>query len=555
MGSLGSNGEGLRVLLEEDTPSDVINLRVTDVSSVTVYETETGNDVNMTRSSSDRVAMELDVTIEWGYEDVTGQGELFTESAVNMWFIDASVGTFAADELVGSYLYLPSTTDNLIITGNEITDTYATKIYVTNVDGTDWDGTSIVVNSSNPAFIHSNADYYVLRDYPKTTLFWGLGNGMDHRVESELSDIGNKIVLRLKTGSLHRFRVQAVRGKNRSTWVEMPAGSYEKYGNTQLYSNEFNVIPPQIDSTGAAVAAHTATTGFVINITGWDDADIYEAVYTTDNAGADFNNPEHSITTSIGNTKAIFVLSNTAADYTYKVRPLIGGYQVADPLPSTATTVTSGAVGVGRRDEVITSSYYVHETYDLSIDTVTSSSADSYRLTLSSIISPSNSGESVDGLTSNAVGEIISDVSGNEYAILSINASGTSIRVRAITGTSAAPTTGAANVGVVKRARRISKINNVTKDYEIIRIDVDCDTIDGEDITLRVYQEGKENEADTIIINATDAQFTTNSDVKLIQLNGDRNLIIDLYDPSVTDPKNTGSFSGRVTIYGEALVD
>ena len=143
IGSLGTAGAGLQVILEEDTPPDVLNLRVTDVSSVNVYETAAGADLLITRGASERVSTELDVTLEWGYNNVTGKGTLFTISAINEWYIDVGVGSFAENILTGSYLYLPSTGDNLIITGNDVTDTWATQIYVTELNGTDWDGTAV----------------------------------------------------------------------------------------------------------------------------------------------------------------------------------------------------------------------------------------------------------------------------------------------------------------------------------------------------------------------------------------------------------------------------
>ena len=115
------------------------------------------------------------------------------------------------------------------------------------------------------------------------------------------------------------------------------------------------------------------------------------------------------------------------------------------------------------------------------------------------------------------------------------------------------PSTGAAEVGTSKITRRLFRSNMFTIDFEVVRIDVDCDIKDGEDITLRVYQEGKEANADSILITDSDTVFTADADVQIKQVYGARNLIVDLWDPTTPTGENDGSFEGLVTIYGRPL--
>jgi hypothetical protein len=166
-------------------------------------------------------------------------------------------------------------------------------------------------------------------------------------------------------------------------------------------------------------------------------------------------------------------------------------------------------------------------------------------------VAPGTGGYGIDGLPGTVVGEVISlNVSGvmTDYMIAYTN--GHIIRLALMNGGANWPELGtySALIGGSKRGRQLLRVNKLPIDYQFVKIDFDCDAHMGEDVTLRVYQEGNEAQYDSIpTINASDSVFTNDADLIISQTHGERNLIADIWDAA--GGLNRGGISGRLTIY------
>jgi len=127
---------------------------------------------------------------------------------------------------------------------------------------------------------------------------------------------------------------------------------------------------------------------------------------------------------------------------------------------------------------------------------------------------------------------------------------GDKVELSNLAGNSFTPQNGAFTIGVSKRARMIFKGNNYPINYQIVRVDFDCNIKRGSNLTLRIYQQARESLADSVVIEASDTGYSKDIDVLLTGTYGARNLIADFWDPATSGALNTGMASGLLTIYG-----
>jgi hypothetical protein len=114
---------------------------------------------------------------------------------------------------------------------------------------------------------------------------------------------------------------------------------------------------------------------------------------------------------------------------------------------------------------------------------------------------------------------------------------------------------GTVTVNTTKNGRRVYYAPKLGLDYQIYKVAFQCDTLNpaGGNAVIRWYQESKENLADAIIVNAR-GMFPKSTDVRITALQGDRNLVVDLFDVAVGGAMNNACVTGTITIYMRPIV-
>ncbi len=525
---------GRYVEVESDVPNVPLNIRVTDINGVKLRYVEDAIKGNISDEAYHFSTNKLRITIKWGYEDITGNGGSNTFTIINH--------EFTENALAGYYLYIPTLSKNLKIVSNLAGTSGQTVCTVTNEDGTSWDGTGVSV-SSTPALIHTNADEYSLIAIPQKDSVYTYESREEKLIKFAESPTKMSTEIELETGTKYLIKVKAGKKGKFSNYAEMPSGTFMKYNVAQTYDKPLLVKHPNIATEGTLTVT-TSRNGFVVNVSGWTEAEQYEIIYTTKAGGANFTDPtvgrQVIYNPKYLGTRSVDIPTLISANYNVKVRPLIAGQQVVTtPL---SANVVSGSAGNMPGDQVILSTYITHKTYSGTLAWNSQIGV----ATVTDIVTPASGTQSVTSLSGELEGCILTDSAGNDFLIAGVLGANVfeliNLKDKAYT-----PQAGTCTIGVSKRGRMIYKSNKFTIDYEIVRIDFDCDIKRGENVTLRAYQQGKEESADTLLINASDSPFTTECNVMLLGVYGDRNLIVDLYDPAGT--YNKGCLSGQLTIY------
>jgi hypothetical protein len=115
------------------------------------------------------------------------------------------------------------------------------------------------------------------------------------------------------------------------------------------------------------------------------------------------------------------------------------------------------------------------------------------------------------------------------------------------------PITGNFEINTTKRGRMAyyGELNKI--DYDITFVSFDCDVQVQYASVLRWYQEAKENEYDSMVVNASDKEFKKDTDVKVYssndEINGKRVFAVDFWDAS-TSPENRGGITGTISVFG-----
>jgi hypothetical protein len=560
------DGAGLSVKLVPETPLDPLRVRISNISPLNLFDHIDATAQNFIPFFLRRGwnFPEAGVTIEWGFDYVTGTGG---SSQFRMEGYDSTVHTdtiqFSADELVGYYFRVDGV--DYVISSNLVTDgSNYTQLYLTLPNGAGA-GTVPSANSGNPAKLHHNADRYKIKAQAVNS------TGGIIPIGSAQTEVGlgadppeQNVNLQLHLGWKYEVRVLGLNDEERSSTITMAAGKYMDLGvNEETYSAPFVVWIPSIDMTGADVTATADDAGFKITIIGMDEATDFEIVYTTDNSGADFTNANHQrIVTS---DRVVNVAALGIREYNIKVRPLRGG-MVASTIgvPYVETSIVGGAggalpnekllpyvnvdiygeavtgmslIGTGPA-EVIVSHVFSGLNYPTRLvgkNVLDSDTPDRNKYKISEIRTESDIGIFKYLHGSWPVGD--ADVSGTVYlGNVAPNVSGV--------------TELAAMNEYLKRQRFVYQ-HNFSQDVIITRLDFDCDITDGTDAepaVLRLYQYGNESLAKLVEITASDYFFADQVvNLSLLSSRGARRLVVDVWDPA-----GIGNFkhvSGILTIH------
>jgi len=505
----------------------------------------------------------LDVTVEWGYVNILGTGN----SSTNTFTITQGT-TPANNTLTDYYLWIPSRAENLRITGNT-----GQVLSLENENGTEWTNSGFTLVAGSEAWIHSNADQYFVTAIPVLNAVQDKTKAKQGIAALAESPTLQQAVLTLDPGTQYYFKIYGQKGKVKTEVVTMASGSW---GNSIAYASPALIKHPDIDSTDATVTAASTTNGFNVAISGWSLAESFEICYTLDNNGANFTDARQ--TRIITSARSIDVTTSAISNWYIKCRPLIAGQQVASDATlntihgsTKGVSCVSGSSGNSPNDQVIVTKYI---TFFPFYGTLTFGSTISTTL---HYVSLATMRTYVDATTLTAfpfdiIGEVITDVNGNDYSVMRAGAFTTttcgSVLLKNVSGVTA-PANGAFSLGVSKRARQVFKMNGLPINYNLSRIDVDVDLLDASDpvnkpLVIRVYQEGQESNADSVSISGSEQAFTSDADAVISSASGNRNLIIDLCDPSdlaSTSPAHTynqdhkmeAGFAGQVSVIGRPM--
>lgn len=381
VGSLGPGGVGLNALTEPDTPSDVKNFRIVDISggnNEVFYGTTAKGKLKqgLTKKRGSDLAQ---VTVAWGYDAIVGSGSTSGQFTIDHTYnthtrgVDGGLSyanaTFTSDELVGLWLYIPSQNTSYKIISNNATSANATLLEVTTAGGSVPNLTGITTTSAVRGTIHNGCDTYTVRMVPVLAAQTSTEVIPAQQSKAILRDgtlgiyAATKTTFEVPLGWQVNFYVMASSANLvNSSEVAMLAGSYYKPTNSSKYSSNpisYTIpvsldLPAVVTGTNTRLSAVATPHGFAISLSidsttgGWDLADQYEYVYTTDNAGADFANPLHE--RYISAERWVDVPASGTRAYNIKVRPLLCGQAIGSEL---STSVTSGAGGQSPNDTTI----------------------------------------------------------------------------------------------------------------------------------------------------------------------------------------------------------
>ncbi|MHA2093021.1 MAG: hypothetical protein ACW98F_00060 [Candidatus Hodarchaeales archaeon] len=543
VGTYGLSAQGLNVLYEEDPPIKPWKPRIKDITYISnqhfaVAALEEYIVPSVRRGMANPKAL---VTFEWGYEYLEGTGGTGT---FNIEAFDTSTGdefkSVSGNELALYRLWVGGT--DYIISGNNATAGGETLLTLWDLDGTPAgaiaDGTP-----GSPAVLHSDADdgyfFEAIPYYSNALVYSQQTGGVTALPESPIKQT---TAMELMLGWEYKFRVVAKQGVTTSNISWLQAGSYEKNG-TNSYSNPFQVVLPPISMTGASVGLDATEFGFRVTIAGMASATDFEVVYTTDNAGADFENRNHP---HIVTDDRVFDISTIGSQaYNVKVRPLQAGYVVSTgAVPYVENDIVSGAGGSSPNDKLLPFIYVDLYGKSIADANVVSSGAETTILNVSG---------AQDFIPDFLQGKGFIDSEAKKYEIIANDE--IEITIREIdggddldelaigsvvyVGDTAYTESGTefleAMAQKVKRQRIVYQ-HTFPSDVIITAIDFDCDITDGtaqEPAVLRFYQHGNESLGKEVEIYQSDYFYYDQAiDLSILSSRGVRRLVVDAWDPA-----------------------
>lgn len=529
--------DGTPVLLQQDAAPDIINLRIVDISTVSQPELI---DPSANQTSELRRDYKLEVKLSFGYNALEGVGSTLGSFTISNLGFSPTVNQF-----VGYFIYISTNDTNYKITANNTSGNFT----LANLDGTVPNLTGIASNSVNPATINFNAEKYEIIAIPYYSETYHEENLIAKEFNAD-NFLKNMIVaLSLNSGIKYLIKMRAIVGALKTNYLEMSSGSFTKYGIAQNYDKPALITHPTIDSTGVVIGLTASDTGFNIEVTGWDSADQFEAKWTTSEAGVDYTKTDQP--SAIFTSKKFEVTTNVSAKYYVKVRPVIGGNQVAIPQPTDkGGEVLSGAGGIKPEDRLIASAEISLETYSGSINVLSTGATFRGVISTTNLKSPADSTDPEDAILSvgNLLGSVML-VGGDEYRIYKQddlivfgrplyhdNSISTGVKTFLINTT--------------KNGRRIkdvkldvdTRLNSYTFDNNIL------DLAGGAAAIVRIYQPTNESQTDYIDVPNADEIYIKSGDVIIASSNGERILRIDVYDPQGNSNKT--NIGGSLSVIG-----
>jgi hypothetical protein len=531
--------------LEPDEPPYPLNLRLVDVFPPTLSAVRSKeSEADLADSvRTGLISHEAAVKLKWGYDNIIGYSP--SENVFNVSYFGNLSGMEGI--FVGYYLYLPSAGTSWKILSHVDMSTYAQLTVEPVNNGPTLDGETADIN--NPGIIHCGCDSYelVVVPYNNTTPDYSerYEQIISWRPYGNTGPVIQEVIENLFLGERVSIRMRAVSGRKSSAYAEMQSGLYTKlppYETTQRYVTPWYVSLPRISSIGASVGATATTTGFTVNIVGWDVATDFEICYTTDSAGPDYTNSTHEKFTS--RQRSIDISTSSSHIYYIAARPLMSGQAVANPI---RTTVRSGS-GINPPREMSIGPITVNfKTYtgDLGLVDLATGMYEAIN-----VESPWGSGNAT-LLADDVVGKIL-DLGTANYTIINIFKTNTQTKIQVVDSLGNYPASsldGASFIiGTTKAGRLLQQINNITTDIQLTRMSAMVYSLGAKasNAVLRWYQASREIDADSVAIG-TAGPVTKDTDIAVLSLYGDRTLYVDLWDPSETD--NTGNFYASITFF------
>jgi hypothetical protein len=340
------------------------NFRLVDISSARTSDDIIPASVKGLAANVQRglETYEASVLLKWNWDNVIIQKD-FGLSSDEIWiYLFEGKTILAEDELVG-YIFTHSSNNPatksgwFIITTNDATQVISTPgrrqiISRTKVGMIPYgfgSTTSIADLPGSPACtgrIHSGAQEYEIEASPVVSLEGVSPERYVHRVDGDYSSSWEDYYL----GEELTFKVYS-RGGHWGTpaATTLAAGQYTKgfpYLSPVSYNTPTLIRPPSIDSRGAALDLQPITGGLTFNIRGWEGYEQFDLVYKVGwYEYLLFDDPEAKRYKTINRTEALIIpTGDTSMLVTVAVRPLVAGYQAAEPLCST-TNVTGPKTG------------------------------------------------------------------------------------------------------------------------------------------------------------------------------------------------------------------
>jgi hypothetical protein len=559
IGSMGAGNAGVLVMTEGDVPPAPRNLRVVDVVPQTElpYLQSDMTALMAFTSKKGLLTHRADVRIAWNWTDIQGTG------GAGQFTVSNSSGdkVFTSNELVGFNLVLPSNGGTYRVTANAATSGGSCVLTVTNTDGSAADLTGLSASSGTPAAIDSGVSSYEIRAIPVDTSYANQPSKTLEQIVAGDDYSGGYVtptcIMGLNVGFRYKISVRAVRGSLKSAYVDLAAGSYAKttppYASASYSymgdAHPFLVKLPALAVPDAgAVTAKSTPMGFSITIGAgaWTPATDFEIVYVA-NDTPDFTDAAQ---TKLITSDRYVEISAAGGNYGVAVRPLMAG-QAVDTAVS--FDVTSGVAGAPPAEATITQNVSL-QTYKGTLSARIGGKV-RFMYSLSNLVSPANqtygggTGEWDSGFGTPIINQLMVDSSNSESQIEGIQGADTVIMADTdlIAGT--------VTVNTTKNGRRVYYAPKLGLDYQIYKVAFQCDTLNpaGGNAVIRWYQESKENLADAIIVNAR-GMFPKSTDVRITALQGDRNLVVDFFDPGTFGGLNNACVTGTITIYMRPIV-
>jgi hypothetical protein len=468
------------------------------------------------------------VVIKWCLENMAGAGD-----NVDKFTFD----TVPSSSVVGYYIYFPQFSRNLKIAS--MNGAVATLVSE--------EGLSTAIGDCHTGalpYVHCNAESYSVVAIPHNPARQDPGVFPVDSSDGSISYLQvykvngitvTNAALTLQIGIRYMIRVTAIVAGDQSTAASVP-----------LVNGEWPLIElTAISSEGASVNAEASNAGFIISISGWNDADAYEICYTADGI-ADFNNVNHS--KLLITSKGVEIATGDSRSYSIKVRPIIAGQVVASELEA---KVVSGSGGQLPSDQCLITIPVSLNTFSGNITSVGAEGSGGFPTEVASMVTPAG-GSTASTFDRTMIGSVLKDSAGREFIIGVVNGSTNCGLHRLIGADGTPPATGAFTINTTKRGRiaYYGELGNI--DYDITMAVFDCDVRRDYTVIMRWYQLSQENSYDSLPINATDTEFRKDTDVHVYSsndVNGRRTFVVDFYDAS-TSPENRGGVTGTISIFG-----
>ena len=371
--------DGLKVLTESPVPKPPLNVRITSIQPDFKKKqgTEPQYEGAELSNNTGRASGMGRVFFAWGYRDIIGESV-----ASDTFRIDNPGYSFTEDQLDGYYLTFVSG-EEFLITGNQVTESGYTLVTVLgNLEGlsattypaiihpgvTEYRFTAIPVNVDANTTVITDPD---LSPPPIVTLPIDLNQRVEGSVRHNASPVISNCMLRLPLGEFFIFQVQSVRRQAVSVYTVMGAGAFAWKGVPVAFSYPFRVALPMLIQATLGLGIMPEGRGFVINIDGWGDADLFEfgwvRVGDTEGGSIDFSNADHHPAVTSNPTINVYTLEdfieavanpgnstqlvnvNTGLPivgsrlkpirnrYLFAVRPIIGGQVVGEAVSTEVT--------------------------------------------------------------------------------------------------------------------------------------------------------------------------------------------------------------------------